>query len=145
MRMSTKAQYAVRALVSLNMKSDGSPVPIKNVSEDEDISLNYLEQLFVKLRRGGIVKSIRGPGGGYILTRPPAEIRIDQIVETVEEPIMPLSCMNKDGSCSRDIECATQYVWHGLGLQIKTYLASITLEELTQKSVEYLDRVKTQA
>ncbi len=131
MRMSTKAQYAVRALVSLNLTSNGAPVPIKEIAEREHISLNYLEQLFVKLRRGDIVRSIRGPGGGYVVARRAAEIRIDQIIDSVEEAIMPLSCMNDDGSCGCDTKCATQAVWQGLGHQIRNFLASMTLEDLT--------------
>jgi Rrf2 family iron-sulfur cluster assembly transcriptional regulator len=131
--MSTKAPDAVRALVSLNLTSEGAPVSIKEISEHENISLNYLEQLFVKLRRGDIVKSIRGPGGGYILARNAAEIRIDEIIDTVEEAIMPLSCMNDDGSCGCDLECATQAVWQGLGLQIRNFLSSMTLEDLTNE------------
>lgn len=133
MRMSTKAQYAVRALVSLNLTSDGAPVSIKEISAQENISLNYLEQLFVKLRRGDIVNSVRGPGGGYMLARNASEISIDQIVDTVEEAIMPLSCMNNDGSCGCDLECATQAVWQGLGQQIRNFLASMTLEDLTSE------------
>jgi len=133
MRMSTKAQYAVRALVSLNLTSNGMPVSIKTISEQENISLNYLEQLFVKLRRGEIVKSIRGPGGGYVLAREANDIRIDQIIDTVEEAIMPLSCMNDDGSCGCDLECATQSVWQGLGMQIRNFLSSMTLEDLTRE------------
>ena len=131
MRMSTKAQYAVRALVSLNLNSDGHPVSIKDISEREKISLNYLEQLFVKLRRGGIVNSVRGPGGGYVLAKPAADIRIDQIIDTVEEALMPLSCMSADGSCNCAVECTTQSVWQGLGNQIRNFLASMTLEDLT--------------
>ncbi|MCW8892369.1 MAG: Rrf2 family transcriptional regulator, partial [Deltaproteobacteria bacterium] len=99
----------------------------------ENISLNYLEQLFVKLRRGEIVNSVRGPGGGYVLARNASEISIDQIVDTVEEAIMPLSCMNNDGSCGCDLECATQAVWQGLGQQIRNFLASMTLEDLTSE------------
>ena len=131
MRMSTKAQYAVRALVSLNLTSDGQPVSIKDIAAREKISLNYLEQLFVKLRRGGIVNSVRGPGGGYVLARPAADIHIDQIIDTVEEALMPLSCMSADGSCNCDRECTTQSVWQGLGNQIRNFLASMTLEDLT--------------
>lgn len=131
MRMSTKAQYAVRALVSLNLTSGGIPVSIKEISAREKISLNYLEQLFVKLRRGGIVNSVRGPGGGYLLARSAADIRIDQIIDTVDEALMPLACMNTDGSCRCGIECTTQTVWHGLGNQIRAFLASVTLEDLT--------------
>ena len=140
MRMSTKAQYAVRALVSLNLTSDGMPVSIKDISAREKISLNYLEQLFVKLRRGGIVNSVRGPGGGYLLARSAAEIRIDQIIDTVEEALMPLSCMNADGSCGCEMECTTQSVWQGLGNQIRNFLASMTLEDLTNDGRRQLSR-----
>lgn len=139
MRLSTKAQYAVRALVSLNLVSDGRPVTIKDISERESISLNYLEQLFVKLRRGSIVKSIRGPGGGYLLARAADQIRVDQIVDTVEEILVPVSCMNDDGSCC-DLECATQSVWQGLGNQIRNFLASMTLEDLTKDARHRLDQ-----
>lgn len=132
MRMSTKAQYAVRALVSLNLTSTGAPVSIKEISTRENISLNYLEQLFVKLRRGEIVKSVRGPGGGYLLARPAAEIRVDEIIDTVEETLVPVSCMDADGSCKCNSECATQSVWQGLGNQIRSFLSSMTLEDLTK-------------
>jgi Rrf2 family iron-sulfur cluster assembly transcriptional regulator len=140
MRLSTKAQYAVRALVSLNLASSGSPVTIKDISEREKISLTYLEQLFVKLRRGQIVKSVRGPGGGYLLARAADQIRVDQIIDTVEEILVPVSCMNADGSCGCDLECATQSVWQGLGNQIRTFLASMTLEDLTKEARCRLDQ-----
>lgn len=139
MRMSTKAQYAVRALVSLNLFSNGEPVTIKEISDREKISLNYLEQLFVKLRRGDIVKSVRGPGGGYMLSRNADQIRVDQIIDTVEEILVPVSCMNDDGSCGCDLECATQSVWQGLGSQIRGFLSSMTLEDLTRDGRRRLD------
>ncbi len=139
MRMSTKAQYAVRALVSLNLTSTGNPVSIKDISARENISLNYLEQLFVKLRRGEIVRSVRGPGGGYILARDAAEIRVDEIIDTVEETLVPVSCMEADGSCKCTSECATQSVWQGLGNQIRSFLASMTLEDLTNEGRQRLD------
>ena len=139
MRMSTKAQYSVRALVSLNLFSDGSPVSIKDISARENISFNYLEQLFVKLRRGGIVNSVRGPGGGYLLARPAADIRMDQVIDTVEEALMPLACMNADGSCGCEMECTTQLVWQGLGTQIRDFLASVNLEDLTSDGRRQLE------
>lgn len=139
MRMSTKAQYAVRALVSLNLTSEGSPVSIKDISARENISLNYLEQLFVKLRRGEIVRSVRGPGGGYVLARSAAEIRVDEIIDTVEETLVPVSCMEADGSCKCTSECATQSVWQGLGSQIRNFLASKTLEDLTNEGRQRLE------
>lgn len=138
MRMSTKAQYAVRALVSLNLTSNGEPVSIKDISARENISLNYLEQLFVKLRRGDIVRSVRGPGGGYVLARSASEIRVDQIIDTVEETLVPVSCMEADGSCKCTSECATHSVWQGLGNQIRSFLASMTLEDLTNEGRQRL-------
>jgi Rrf2 family transcriptional regulator, iron-sulfur cluster assembly transcription factor len=131
MRLSTKAQYAVRALVSLNLCSSGAPVTIKDISEREDISLTYLEQLFAKLRRGNLVESVRGPGGGYLLARPAAEIRVDQIIDSVEETLVPVSCMDDAGQCLCTDRCITQGVWQGLGERIRQFLASITLEDLT--------------
>lgn len=134
MRMSTKAQYAVRAMVSLNLHADGLPVSIRDIASREDISLTYLEQLFVKLRRGAIVKSVRGPGGGYVLARPAAEIRVDEIIDSVEETLVPVSCMDEKGRCGCADLCVTQSVWHGLGQRIRTFLASITLEDLTAEA-----------
>jgi len=134
MRMSTKAQYAVRAMVSLNLHADGDPVSIRDIAEREDISLSYLEQLFVKLRRGRIVNSVRGPGGGYTLARPASEIRVDEIIDSVEETLVPVSCMDQDGSCGCADHCVTHTVWQGLGDRIRQFLSSIDLAELTREA-----------
>ena len=134
MRMSTKAQYAVRAMVNLNMYSDGSPVSLRDISVRENISLTYLEQLFVKLRRGEIVKSVRGPGGGYVLARPAEKIQVDEIIDSVEESLVPVSCMDDKKGCACDDQCVTHNVWHGLGERIRNFLASITLDELTAEA-----------
>lgn len=134
MRMSTKAQYAVRAMVSLSLHHEDGPVSIKDISAREDISLPYLEQLFVKLRRGEIVTSVRGPGGGYRLARPAEEIRVDQIIDSVEETLVPVSCMDANGQCSCDDHCVTHNVWQGLGDRIRSFLASITLDDLAREA-----------
>jgi len=134
MRLSTKAQYAVRAMVSLNLYAKGAPVTLKDISTREEISLTYLEQLFGKLRRGKIVDSVRGPGGGYVLARPADQIRVDEIIESVEESLVPVSCMDNDGSCNCKSQCVTQSVWQGLGGRIRNFLASITLEDLTREA-----------
>lgn len=141
MRMSTKAQYAVRAMVNLNLYSDGSPVKLRDISVRENISLTYLEQLFVKLRRGEIVKSVRGPGGGYVLARPAAEIQVDEIIDSVEESLVPVSCMDPKNGCACDDQCVTHNVWHGLGERIRTFLASITLDELTTEAQAKLGKI----
>ena len=142
MRMSTKAQYAVRAMVNLNLYSEGSPVSLRDISLRESISLTYLEQLFVKLRRGPIVKSVRGPGGGYLLARPAREIQVDEIIDSVEESLVPVACMDQKHGCVCDDHCVTHNVWHGLGEKIRDFLASITLEELTQEARSKFNEAK---
>ncbi|WP_027714351.1 Rrf2 family transcriptional regulator [Desulfuromonas sp. TF] len=134
MRLSTKAQYAVRAMVSLNLYADGAPMSLKAIAAREDISLTYLEQLFVKLRRGKIVDSVRGPGGGYVLARPADRIRVDEIIDSVEETLVPVSCMDQDGRCSCVDQCVTHSVWQGLGGRIRQFLSSINLEDLTKEA-----------
>lgn len=131
-----KAQYAVRAMVSLNLYANGAPVTLKDISTREEISLTYLEQLFGKLRRGGIVDSVRGPGGGYVLAKAADQIRVDEIIDSVEESLAPLSCMEADGSCKCTTQCITQNVWQGLGGRIRNFLASITLEDMTREARE---------
>lgn len=139
MRISTKAQYAVRAMVSLNLHGDGRPMALRDVAGREEISLAYLEQLFVKLRRGKLVRSVRGPGGGYLLARPADQIRVDQIIDSVEESLVPVSCMDGNGRCVCDDHCVTHNIWQGLGERVRQFLSSITLADLTAEA-----RVKTQ-
>jgi Rrf2 family iron-sulfur cluster assembly transcriptional regulator len=134
MRMSTKAQYAVRAMVNLNLHSEGKPVSLRDISLRESISLTYLEQLFVKLRRGEIVKSVRGPGGGYLLARPAKDIQVDEIIDSVEESLVPVSCMDQQKGCACEAQCVTHNVWHGLGEKIRQFLSSITLADLTDEA-----------
>jgi Rrf2 family iron-sulfur cluster assembly transcriptional regulator len=129
--MSTKAQYAVRAMVNLNLHSEGQPVSLRDISLRESISLTYLEQLFVKLRRGQIVKSVRGPGGGYLLARPAKDIQVDEIIDSVEESLVPVSCMDQKKGCACEDHCVTHNVWHGLAEKIRQFLSSITLDDLT--------------
>lgn len=133
MRLSTKAQYAVRALVDLSLHSGGKPVSLREISEREEIPLNYLEQLFLRLKNGRIIASVRGPGGGYVLARSSAEIRVSDIVATVEEPLNPVPCLDeKDPPCSRGSRCVARNVWKGLGERIRGFLDSISLEDLTR-------------
>ncbi len=145
MRMSTKAQYAIRAMVNLNLYSDGSPVPLRDISLRESISLTYLEQLFVKLRRGKIVNSVRGPGGGYLLARPAQDIHVDEIIDSVEESLVPVACMDDKHGCVCGDHCVTHNVWHGLAERIRDFLASITLEELTLEAKGKPDKTGTKA
>ncbi len=142
MRLSTKAQYAVRALVDLSLHSDGRPVTLREIASREEIPLNYLEQLFLRLKRGGIVASVRGPGGGYILARESSAIRVSEIVITVEEPLNPVACLDGEaGSCAKASRCITHNVWKGLGERIRGFLDAISLAELTLEARETLPAV----
>ncbi|MBI5887540.1 MAG: Rrf2 family transcriptional regulator [Deltaproteobacteria bacterium] len=144
MRLSTKGQYAVRAMVSLACHADDKPVTLKDISNWEGISLSYLEQLFVKLRKGRIVRSVRGPGGGYVLAKPASEIRVGEVISVVEEPLNPVACLDADSVvCDRAKNCITQSVWKGLALKIAEFLNSITIEDLS-KDVKPID-LKTTA
>ena len=135
MRLSTKAQYAVRAMVDLALHSAGEPVALKEIAEREEIPLNYLEQLFLRLRKANIVASVRGPGGGYVLARESGSIRIGEIVASVEESLDPVACVDESsGGCARAGRCVTRNVWKGLGERIRAFLDSITLEELASEA-----------
>ncbi|NOS36236.1 MAG: Rrf2 family transcriptional regulator [Deltaproteobacteria bacterium] len=141
MRLSKKGQYAVRAMVSLACHTNGAPVTLRDISDEEDISLSYLEQLFAKLRRGEVVRSIKGPGGGYVLTRPPGDITVGEVIEIVEEGLNPVACLDGDAAkCTRENRCATQRVWKGLGVRIRDFLNSISIGDLSGEAKE-LSRV----
>ncbi|MEZ4600548.1 MAG: RrF2 family transcriptional regulator [Syntrophotaleaceae bacterium] len=132
MRISTKAQYAVRAMARLHIASSGSPVTSKSIAEKEDISPAFLEQIFVKLRRAQLVESIRGPGGGYVLGRPAQEIRIHEIIESVEQTLVPVGCMDEQGRCNCGEQCVTHAIWEGLAQRVRNFLSSITLADLAK-------------
>lgn len=137
MRLSTKGRYAVMAMADLASQGNGKPVALADIATRQEISLSYLEQLFGKLRKGALVKSVRGPGGGYRLARPGADIRVSDIILAVDEPIQatrcapgtPAGCHNNKG------RCLTHDLWEELSNQIYLYLSSVTLEEVVQRRV----------
>ncbi len=136
MRLSTKGQYGVRAMFDLASHSQDGPVPLRQISEREEISLNYLEQLFLKLRKAGLVESVRGPGGGYLLRKRPKEIRISDIIRAVEESLAPISCIEskKKPKCHRIDVCIPRLLWKRLGERITQFLDSNTLADLCEEA-----------
>jgi Rrf2 family transcriptional regulator, iron-sulfur cluster assembly transcription factor len=137
MRLSTKGRYAVMAMVDLAKHSEGQPVVLADIAERQVISLSYLEQLFAKLRVAGLVRSVRGPGGGYLLGHGADETRISDIILAVDEPIRATRCspgapMGCAGSKAR---CLTHDLWEELGNQIQLYLSSVTLADVCAKRV----------
>jgi len=136
-KLSTKGRYAVMALVDLASQSNGRPVALADIAERQEISLSYLEQLFAKLRRGGLVRSVRGPGGGYLLARSAEETRISDAILAVDEPIRATRC--KSGSAigcrSNKSRCLTHDLWEELGNQIHIFLSSVSLADVCGKRV----------
>lgn len=137
MKLSTKGRYAVMAMVDLARYSSGKPVALADVAERQGISLSYLEQLFGKLRRNSLVKSVRGPGGGYLLSRCAGDIRICDIVLAVDEPIKAVRCkIGSSAGCLQDkSRCLTHDLWEELGNQIYLYLSSVSLADVCERRV----------
>jgi Rrf2 family iron-sulfur cluster assembly transcriptional regulator len=136
-RLSTKGRYAVMAMVDLAQHGDGGPVSLAEIAERQEISLCYLEQLFAKLRRGGLVKSVRGPGGGYLLAHGRDETRIADIIAAVDEPIRAVRCTPGSAiGCRGDrSRCLTHDLWEELSNQIHLYLSSVSLGDVCERRV----------
>lgn len=137
MKLSTKGRYAVMAMVDLATHSRGKPVALADVAQRQEISLSYLEQLFGKLRRGGLVKSVRGPGGGYLLARTENDTRVSDIILAVDEPIKATRCTpgSPTGCHSNKGRCLTHDLWEELGNQIYIYLSSVSLQDVVDRRV----------
>ncbi|HYM33726.1 MAG TPA: Rrf2 family transcriptional regulator [Candidatus Cybelea sp.] len=144
MKLTTRGRYAVMAMADLAANSDGRPVSLADIAERQNISLSYLEQLFGKLRRGGLVLSVRGPGGGYRLQRGPAETRIAEIVLAVDEPLRTTRCKtgsSKGCQATTNARCLTHDLWEELGNQIHSYLSSVSLADVVARRVLGVRRV----
>jgi len=137
MKLSTKGRYAVMAMVDLACHCRGAPVSLADIAERQEISLSYLEQLFGKLRRGGLVRSVRGPGGGYLPARPLEDTRISDIILAVDEPIRATRCPVGTGTgCKSDkSRCITHDLWEELGNQIQLFLSSVSLSDVCERRV----------
>ncbi len=145
MRLSTKGRYAVMAMVDLANNSNGNPVALADIAERQEISLSYLEQLFAKLRKDGLVKSVRGPGGGYLLAVPMEDTRISEIILAVDEPICTTRCtLGSPSGCRVDrSRCLTHDLWEELGNHIQHFLSSITIADVCHSRVPGLNRPVT--
>jgi Rrf2 family iron-sulfur cluster assembly transcriptional regulator len=149
MQVSSKGKYSVRAVLDIAQHSDGAPVPLAAISQREGISLLFLEQLFQVLRKGNIVKSVRGSHGGYVLARDPAEITIGGIVRLIESPIYTSSCFSKAESvddCRISSSCISGAIWKQLAEHVDSFLDSITVADLINKArpeIVYSLRVKS--
>jgi Rrf2 family iron-sulfur cluster assembly transcriptional regulator len=144
MKLTSKGRYAVTAILDVALKEHNGPVPLADISNRQGISLSYLEQLFSKLRKKGLVCSVRGPGGGYKLGKPRSEISVAMIIDAVNETVHIRNC---DGNCTCSKEdgtqCLTHALWGQLSDRITNFLDNITLEELmASEHVQHISEIQ---
>lgn len=132
MRLTTKGRYAVTAMLDLALNAERGPISLADISKRQEISLSYLEQLFSKLRQQQLVGSVRGPGGGYKLSRDAEDISVAQIIDAVNESVDATNCGGA-GNCQHGQVCLTHYLWCDLSDQIHDFLSSITLAGLVAR------------
>ncbi|WNO11181.1 Fe-S cluster assembly transcriptional regulator IscR [Teredinibacter sp. KSP-S5-2] len=132
MRLTTKGRYAVTAMLDLALHQESGPISLADISSRQGISLSYLEQLFAKLRKQALVKSVRGPGGGYLLGREAETISVAELVDAVNESIDATKCSGEQGCQGGDV-CLTHYLWQDLSAQIHQFLSNISLQELVDR------------
>lgn len=132
MKLSTRGRYGVKAMFDLALHVGEGPVSLKHIAERQDISEHYLEQLISGLRKSGLVKSVRGAQGGYVLGREPAKIRVGDIIRVLEGPIAPVDCVSEEEpeSCAKAEYCITRTIWEKVRDSISEVLDSITLEDM---------------
>lgn len=135
-RISTRGRYALRAMVDLARQGESGPVARQAIAERQDISADYVAQLFRELIEVGLVEGVRGPGGGYRLTRPAATITAREIVEAAEGPVAIVACVepNEKPGCHRAKDCATRPLWKDLSEKMAEVLGSVTLEDLSKQA-----------
>ena len=140
MRLTTKGRFAVTAMIDLALRQNSGPVTLAAISQRQQISLSYLEQLFSRLRRHELVESVRGPGGGYYLARPLADVSVADIIRAVDEPIDATQCGGKE-NCHDEHRCLTHDLWTGLNAHIYDYLDNVTLATLVARQDECKEKV----
>lgn len=132
MKLSTKGRYSVTAMLDLAIHDKAGPVTLGDISQCQGISLSYLEQLFSSLRKSGLVKGVRGPGGGYRLAKPASEISIAQIITAVDESVDITNCHGK-GDCQSGERCLTHELWADLSDRLYNFLDNITLAQFVDR------------
>lgn len=136
LRLSSKGQYGVRAMFEIARDYKRGPITIKEISRRQGMSVSYLEQLLNKLRRAGLIKSRKGPGGGYMLRKQPEDISIGAILNTLEGPVAITNCLapsNRGPECNQIEKCVTRLLWKSLGEKIEIFLETISLKDLLKE------------
>lgn len=135
MKISTKGRYALRMMLDLAVNSAGAPVPLRDVAQRQDISDKYLEQIVTQLSRAGLVRSVRGAGGGYLLTRPSEEYTVGEILRALEGNLAPVSCVDSGDvcRCERAEQCVTVEVWREIQAAVSGVVDRLTLADLVKR------------
>jgi len=136
MKLSTKGRYSIRALIDLALHPDEGPILIRDIAKRQRISERYLEQLFIPLRVAGLVRGIQGAHGGFILIKPPAEIRLSEVIRATEGSTAPVNCVDEPRLCLQSSTCPTRYIWAKIKRAIDKVLESTTLQDLVEKQRE---------
>ena len=139
LKLSTKGQYGVRAMFEVAKGYPDHPISIKEIAQRQEVSVAYLEQILNTLRHAGLISSVRGPGGGYLLTHGPAHISIATILKELEGPVSIASCLDPEEGCHRVEGCVTHTLWRSLGEKIDAFLSTITLDDLLKDERLLLD------
>nr|WP_028990878.1 Rrf2 family transcriptional regulator [Thermacetogenium phaeum] len=136
MKLSTKGRYGLRAVLDMALHKSEGPITLNSIAERQGISEGYLEQLMMPLKRAGLVKSVRGAQGGYVLAKEPKDITVGEVIRALEGPIAPVACVSEDypEECERAEGCVTRLVWAKVRDSIAEVLDSFTLEDLVQES-----------
>jgi Rrf2 family transcriptional regulator, iron-sulfur cluster assembly transcription factor len=132
MKLTSKGRYAVTAMLDIAINQSKGPITLAMISERQDISLSYLEQIFAKLKKSDLVLSARGPGGGYRLSRDPAEISVSEVIAAVNEDLEARKCKGRE-NCKGGEECLSHELWSDLSEMIEQFLENITLQKIIEK------------
>lgn len=140
MKLSTKGRYGLKAMFELAVKEGEGPTSLKYIAERQGLSDQYLEQLFSTLRRAGLVKSVRGAQGGYLLSKPAEQITVGDIIRVLEGPIAPSDCvLESDTECEKSDMCVTKVIWERIKVSIDDVIDSITLKDMV---MDYRQKIK---
>ncbi len=133
MKLSTRAQYGTRLLLDLALHQGEAPIPLRDVARRQEISLQYLEHLVTPLAGAGIVRTLRGPGGGVSLAKPPRQIKLSEVIAILEGSIALVECVENPGTCTRSELCVTRDIWGELSSAMNEILESTTLQDIAER------------
>ncbi len=136
MKLSTRTRYGIRAILELAEKDGSGPLRVKTIAQSQDISAKYLEQLMSILRSAGLVRSVRGAKGGYMLAKAPNQVKLSDVFDCLEGPVTTVECVEDESYCARSADCIARQVWTQVQDAIKNVLQSITLQDLVDRDKE---------